>query len=309
MECRRFCRITRTAKIDPMATNTRPYARGVGKSADAGIFQEPRCLPVAKNSNRIQRISSRPSPSVWMAASTPPPRVGYSSKVREVNDENDELMARRRELRGLAPGSVPPRTPPPRSVAKASPRTQDRHKQKLELLHRLQRQNSYFRRELGKAGASATCEGSLEASESVLRAQKLKASIEIWQQQSGPLSVEALDQRPLLEGEPEPTVDALRSEMADYAKQIAVLTLELEAMKKRCDEVERHSQASLERVQAEANETRRHLDQRNADYDDLLKSAEHGTGVLVWLVRLGLCYLLAWNICRGLPVGLERYAH
>lgn len=174
----------------------------------------------------------------------------------------------------------------------ASPKTQLRHKQKVDLLHKLQRQNSFFRRELNKAGAAAACEGALEASESMRMAQTLKASIEIWHNhseqlhQDEPLSVDALaisDKEAELMKLPDiertndtatrAEVDSLRAELEGYMRRLAELeqtsAQQLEAMKRRCDSVEAEAKAMLDQERAAVDEYRGNLARRNADYQTL----------------------------------------
>ena len=223
-----------------------------------------------------------------------------SSGLREVNDENDEIVARR--VRSGGKFRTPDRLVGSSQVV-ASPRTQIRHQQKLEILHKIQRQNSYFRRELGKVGASPSCSGALEASEATLKTQKLKASIEIWQHHSEELHGER------------PEVESLRAEMADYKAQLdAIETLhaeQLDQMKRRCDDLERDNKSRLDRVQAAADDYRRQLDQCTADLAAVLAPGPQRStfalfAALLWALA---SYLLAWNLCRHFPVDLARVAH
>ncbi|KAJ8606638.1 hypothetical protein CTAYLR_008403 [Chrysophaeum taylorii] len=178
----------------------------------------------------------------------------------------------------------------------ASPRTQLRHRQKLELLRKLQKQNSYFRRELEKAGVKT--ESRLEASDTIVRAQKLKASIEVWQRHSAdlhgdddederhsaemsvddnddPLSIEALAiaspprsddpvMYPLLEGPTSADLDGCKADLEELKAHMRMQfeeihhrhALELDAMKHRCDEVEASARKRLEDMRRLADEAR-----------------------------------------------------
>lgn len=227
-----------------------------------------------------------------MSAAMATPKFAY--KDRSENDENDAPPALH-----SCPHPVGTQTPNTQRLLRtphhvvASPKTQLRHKQKVDLLHKLQRQNSFFRRELNKVGAPAACEGALEASESMRMAQTLKASIEIWHSHSEqlhrdePLSVDALaisdreaelSKLPDVEGTTNDTatraeVDLLRAQLESYMKRLAELertsAQQLEAMQRRCDSVEAEAKAMLEQERAAVDEYRGNLARRNADYQIL----------------------------------------
>lgn len=251
---------------------------------------------------------------------TPTPR-------RLENDENDELAARRREIR-----SSLPRTPPQKSL-NASPKSQAKHKQKVELLHKLQRQNSYFRKELGRSGVPQ--QQLLEASGSLLRAQKLKASIEIWQSQSPRPLADIGEQedkdREIQTIEAVPEVDALRAEMGDYKSQLEQIKKtyedQLSAVTERFERMEMESRARLEQVQALADDYRRQLQAITASqtsppsaavrdgteggeektttksYDPSASKRSSAGGFCFYFVSVVvLTYLLMWNLFRHFPI-------
>lgn len=208
-----------------------------------------------------------------------------------------------RERRGVA-ASCPPkrlfRTPERRP--RASPQTQVRHRQKLEELRKLQRQNSYFRRELERAKHDEP------SKEAVLRAQKLRASIEIWQRQKHePLSIEALEvcavpsaddpsQHPLIEAPKyAEEIEGLRRQMDKYAR-------ELQEMRAACDKQLDAMREQLQQATAARDEAYAALRNRPQETPPPPVSSSSTTkpsssslsGAIGTFGLLGLCAFFIW---------------
>lgn len=220
-----------------------------------------------------------------------------------------------RERRGPA-ASCPPkrlfRTPERRP--RASPQTQARHRQKLEELRKLQRQNSYFRRELERAKHDEP------SKEAVLRAQKLRASIEIWQRHKRePLSIEALEVcaqpcaddpclHPLIEAPKyAEEIEGLRRQMEQYARELQEMRA---ACDKQLDEMrEQLRQATADRDEAHAA-LRNHRQETPSPSpppplskpDSSSSSSFSGAAGTVGL--LGLCAFFFWT--ATIPVDIVR---